>query len=41
MFFISGIENAVQENLKQDYEEAVTDFKSAIEEAKIRFGKDI
>lgn len=35
------IENAVQENLKQGYEEAVTDFKSAIEEAQNRFGKDI
>ena len=35
------MENAIQNNLKEGYEEAVTDFKSSIEEAQNRFGTDI
>ena len=35
------MENAIQNNLKESYEEAVADFKSAIEEAQNRFGTDI
>lgn len=35
------METAIQNNLKEGYEEAVEGFKSAIEEAQNRFGKDI
>lgn len=35
------METAIQNNLKEGYEDAVEDFKSAIEEAQNRFGKDI
>ena len=35
------METAIQNNLKEGYENAVQEFKSAIEEAQNRFGKDI
>lgn len=35
------MENAFQNNLKEGYEDAVEEFKSKIEEAQNRFGKDI
>lgn len=37
----SDIEIGIQSNLKEGYENAVTEFKNSIEEAKNRFGKDI
>lgn len=35
------METAIQNNLKEGYEDAVEEFKTAIEEAQNRFGKDI